>query len=65
MQRHGLEKVFRSRHFKGLVYGVALLLVITAMGTLGYHYIGRPSATWIDSFYMTFITIATIGFGET
>ncbi|MGB2882788.1 MAG: potassium channel protein, partial [Rhodoferax sp.] len=42
-----------------------LLLVITAMGTLGYHYIGRPSATWIDSFYMTFITIATIGFGET
>lgn len=35
------------------------------MGTLGYHYIGRPSATWIDSFYMTFITIATIGFGET
>jgi len=39
--------------------------VITAMGTLGYHYIGRPSATWIDSFYMTFITIATIGFGET
>ena len=65
MQRHGLEKVFRSRHFKGLVYGVALLLVITAMGTLGYHYIGRPSATWIDSFYMTFITVATIGFGET
>ncbi|MBK6570361.1 potassium channel family protein [Candidatus Aalborgicola defluviihabitans] len=65
MGHHGLEKVFRSRHFKGLVYGVALLLVITAMGTLGYHYIGRPSATWIDSFYMTFITIATIGFGET
>jgi len=34
-------------------------------GTLGYHHIGRPVATWIDSFYMTFITIATIGYGET
>jgi voltage-gated potassium channel len=26
--------------------------------------IGSPDATWIDSFYMTFITIATIGYGE-
>lgn len=63
--RSGLNKVFRSRHFKGLMVGTVLLLLITAGGTLGYHYIGRPTATWIDSFYMTFITIATIGYGET
>ncbi|MBK6593457.1 MAG: potassium channel protein [Burkholderiales bacterium] len=42
-----------------------MLLLITTGSTLGYHYIGRPTATWIDSFYMTFITVATIGYGET
>lgn len=47
------------------MYGAALLLLVHLVGTLGYLYIGRPSATWIDSFYMTFITVATIGFGET
>lgn len=47
------------------MHGAALLLLVHLVGTLGYLYIGRPSATWIDSFYMTFITVATIGFGET
>jgi voltage-gated potassium channel len=65
MDRSGFKKVVRSRHFKGLMVGTVLLLLITTGGTLGYHYIGRPTATWIDSFYMTFITIATIGYGET
>jgi len=63
--RSGIQKIIRSRHFKGLLYGGSLLFLITLGGTLGYHYIGRPTATWIDSFYMTFITIATIGYGET
>ena len=35
-----------------------------AVGTLGYHAIGSPQASWIDSFYMTFITVATIGYSE-
>lgn len=59
-----MNKLFRSRHFSGLVYGSVLLLLVQLIGTLGYRYIGRPTATWIDSFYMTFITIATIGYGE-
>jgi voltage-gated potassium channel len=42
-----------------------LLSAIHVVGTLGYHHLGRPVATWIDSFYMTFITVATIGYGET
>ena len=61
----GFKKIMRSRHFNGLWHGGVLLILITVGGTLGYHYIGRPTATWIDSFYMTFITIATIGYGET
>lgn len=60
-----MNKLFRGAHFSGLMYGAALLLLVHLVGTLGYMYIGRPSATWIDSFYMTFITVATIGFGET
>jgi len=59
-----LKKVLRSRHFTGLIYGSLLLLGVTAAGTVGYWYIGSPTATWVDSFYMTFITIATIGYGE-
>jgi voltage-gated potassium channel len=60
-----LHKVFHSRHFRGLLNGAALLVLVHAIGTAGYHWIGRPQATWIDSFYMTFITVATIGYGET
>ena len=59
-----LNKVFHSRHFRGLVQGVVVLVLVHVIGTLGYHWIGRPRATWIDSFYMTFITVATIGYGE-
>lgn len=60
-----MNKVFHSRHFSGLGVGVALLLLVQLTGTVGYHYIGQPDASWVDSFYMTFITIATIGYGET
>lgn len=60
----GLKKIFESRHFSGLFFGALLLLLVLLVGTLGYRYIGRPTATWIDSFYMTFITISSIGFGE-
>lgn len=59
MRRFG----FSSR-YAGLAYGGTFLLVVHVVGTLGYLWIGRPNATWIDSFYMTFITVATIGYGE-
>ena len=44
--------------------GGLVMSAVMAVGTLGYHHIGRPAATWIDSFYMTFITVATIGYSE-
>jgi voltage-gated potassium channel len=49
----------------GLLHGALLLVLVHVVGTVGYRLIGSPTATWIDSFYMTFITVATIGFGET
>lgn len=59
-----LKRIFRGTHFTGLRRGAALLALIHVVGTVGYHYLGRPSASWVDSFYMTFITVATIGYGE-
>lgn len=41
-----------------------MMAVLHLVGTLGYMYIGSPNAGWVDSFYMTFITVATIGYGE-
>ncbi len=49
--------------FKYNLYRAAFLLFLVLLtGTLGYHYIEK--FTWIDSLYMTMITITTIGFGE-
>ncbi len=59
-----LAKLMQHRHVKGLLTGAALLVLVHIVGTLGYHFLGRPDASWIDSFYMTFITVATIGYGE-
>lgn len=39
-----------------------VLVVIFALGSLGYHFIEGMS--FFDGFYMTFITITTIGFSE-
>lgn len=50
-----------SRRFSG---GLAVLALVMAIGTLGYGVIGGPSTTVLDAAYMTFITIATIGYGE-
>jgi len=60
-----LARLMERRHVRGLLVGAGLLALVHLIGTVGYHYLGRPVATWIDSFYMTFITVATIGYGET
>ncbi|MGQ0635140.1 MAG: potassium channel family protein [Planctomycetaceae bacterium] len=40
----------------------ALLLSLTAVGTLGFKYFS--GGTWIDCLYMTATTITTVGYGE-
>src|SRR5215831_9040237 len=46
-----------------LVRNVAIaLLLLTAAGTAGFHYIEHWS--WFDSFYMVVITLSTIGYQE-
>ena len=43
-----------------IVIGLPLLLMI--LGTVGYHHV--EGWTWEESFYMTVITISTVGYSE-
>jgi len=43
---------------------IAVLLGLHVIGTIGYMNIGEPGTTPLDALYMTFITIATIGYAE-
>ncbi len=49
---------------RNLLYSLWALAAIFLVGTLGYHILGGPVYTWQDCFYMTFVTIATIGYAE-
>ena len=49
--------------FKTKIYvAILLLLILLFIGILGFKFIS--DYTWIDSIYMTVITITTVGFGE-
>lgn len=43
---------------------LGLLIVVHVFGTVGYMVLTEGKYSWFDAFYMTFITVATIGFGE-
>jgi voltage-gated potassium channel len=59
LSEHQESKVRRN-----LLISLLALVMIFIIGTLGYHFLGGPRYSWEDCFYMTFITIATIGYGE-
>ncbi len=50
-------------NLKRIYFSISALCLIVALGTLGYHLI--EGWTYFDSLYMTVITLATIGYGET
>ena len=49
---------------RNLLYAVLALLLVLLAGTLGYRLLRGAHYSWVDCFYMTFITIASIGFSE-
>jgi voltage-gated potassium channel len=53
-----------SRVYRSFVWGSIALVWVLLVGTLGYRYFGGDKYSWVDCFYMTFITIATIGYNE-
>lgn len=40
------------------------LLAVLVVGTVGYRILGGDTYSWLDCFYMSFITISTIGYTE-
>lgn len=53
-----------QRIYRRLVYPIAGFAAILVIGTIGYRMIGGAHTSVVDAVYMTFITVATIGYGE-
>jgi voltage-gated potassium channel len=60
----GFSEVYESRVIRNLGIALMALVLVLITGTIGYRIIGSPEHSWMDCFYMTFITITTIGYGE-
>ena len=52
------------RIYRRFAFSLVGFIVVLAAGTAGYRIIGGPATSIIDALYMTFITVATIGYGE-
>lgn len=51
------------RLFRSKIYlAISLMVTIVVIGVIGFRFISNYS--WLDAFYMTIITLATVGFGE-
>jgi len=53
-----------SRVVRNLLIALVALILLFVIGTVGYRILGGPQHSWLDCFYMTFITTATIGYSE-
>jgi voltage-gated potassium channel len=64
----GLQTASARTHASYIVrllnYALVGLVAVHVLGTAGYHWMTEGRYSWFDCFYMTFITVATIGFGE-
>ena len=54
-----LARAWRAFHLPLLA-----AVLIGVVGAVGYHQISGGTASWVDCIYMTWITVATIGYGE-
>lgn len=53
-----------GRIYRRFAFSLFGFIAVLAIGTAGYLMIGGPATTLVDALYMTFITVATIGYGE-
>ncbi len=48
-----------------LLFAAGVLALVLVFGATGYHQLGGGRWAWSDCFYMTVITLSTVGYGET
>lgn len=53
-----------NRHVKRILGALSVFVLIHLLGTAGYLLLGPPGTASIEALYMTFITVATIGYSE-
>jgi voltage-gated potassium channel len=49
-----------DRHIYRILLTVAVLMIM--LGTIVYHFVEQYS--WVDSYYMSVVTLATVGYGD-
>jgi voltage-gated potassium channel len=58
------QRIIARSLYRNFAGPAAALAAAHVVGTIGYRIIGGPQYSLLDCFYMTFITIATIGYAE-
>jgi voltage-gated potassium channel len=53
-----------SRVYRKFIWAGIILAAIVVIGTVGYWFIGGKQYSFVDTLYMTVITITTVGFQE-
>jgi voltage-gated potassium channel len=56
---------FAVRAYFAFRYPLLIFLIVEIIGSIGFWIVSDHKASLLDCIYMTFITVATIGFGET
>jgi voltage-gated potassium channel len=56
---------FAVRAYFAFRYPLLIFLIVEIVGSIGFWIVSDHKASLLDCIYMTFITVATIGFGET
>jgi len=57
-------ELIAQRVYRRFAAPALALIAVNLIGMVGYRVIGGPQVSWLDCLYMTFITVATIGYGE-
>ncbi len=58
---HGSDAFRRAR--LTIVAALTAFAGVMVVGTVGYKHLGGPNMEWLDALYMTFLMVATIGYG--
>lgn len=56
--------IVAQRVYRRFATPALALVSVNLIGMVGYKVIGGAQISWLDALYMTFITVATIGYGE-